>query len=162
MPLIAKKSKANFFLSRPRRFGKSLFVSTLEYVFLGKKEMFKGLYIYDKIEWETFPVIRLSMDAIGFQDADLKDALYAEIKSKAKKEALILEETHYARAFAEFIQKLAKKHQKRVVVLIDEYDKPIIHGIEKDNADLAETNRDILKSFYGILKDSGEYCALFL
>ena len=70
VPLIAKKSNSQYFLSRPRRFGKSLFLSTLEQVFLGKKQLFKGLYIYDKIDWsKKYPVIRLSMDKIGFYNS---------------------------------------------------------------------------------------------
>ena len=158
VPLLSKEASSNFFLSRPRRFGKSLFVSALEQVFLGNKELFKKLYIYDKIRWEdTFPVIRLSMDKIGYNSIGLEQALYAEVKKIAKDYEILLEEDGYDRIFAEFIQKLSKKTGKKVVLLIDEYDKPIINYIEKDNTTQAETNRNILKSFYGVLKDNGEY-----
>jgi Predicted AAA-ATPase/PD-(D/E)XK nuclease superfamily len=157
VPLVTHETQSNFFLSRPRRFGKSLFMSSLEQVFLGNKELFKGLYIYDKIEWESYPVIRLSMDAIGFPSIGLEQALFAEVKGIAKQCELTLEETGYDRCFKELIIKLSEKHQKPVVILIDEYDKPIISYIEKENTVQAEKNRDILKSFYGIMIAHSKY-----
>ncbi len=157
LPLIEKEYNSNYFLSRPRRFGKSLFLSTLEHVFLGEKELFKGLYIYDKIEWESYPVIRLSIDKIGFHSLGLEVALFNEITKNAKKNDIFLESTDYSLAFVELIEKLFEKYQKQVVILIDEYDKPIVQYIEKDNTKQAIINRDILKSFYGGLKDSGKY-----
>ena len=157
VPLLEKEASSNFFLSRPRRFGKSLFVSTLEQVFLGNKDLFKGLYIEDKISWEPFPIIRLSMDKIGFASMGLEKALYAEVKKIGNDNNILLKEEGYDRIFAELIQRLSEKHQNRVVILVDEYDKPIISYIEKENSAQAETNRNILKSFYGVLKDNGEY-----
>ena len=156
VPLVAKKSNAQYFLSRPRRFGKSMFISTLEQVFLGKKELFKGLYIEDKIEWDSYPVIRLSMDKIGFFELGLEKALHGVLLSIARDNNIVLEGAGYSARFTELIKKMAEKYQKKVVLLIDEYDKPIITYIEKDNVTEAERNRDILKSFYGILKDSGD------
>jgi hypothetical protein len=156
VPLIEKENNAQYFLSRPRRFGKSLFISTLEQFFLGKKELFKGLYIENKVEWDSYPVIRLSMDRIGFFEIGLEKALLETVQSIAMSENIVLNELGYSRGFAELLKKMAEKHQKRVVLLIDEYDKPIITYIEKDNATQAEKNRDILKSFYGVLKDSGD------
>lgn len=155
--LLEKPNNSTFFLSRPRRFGKSLLVSTVEHVFSGRQDLFKGLYIYDKIKWATHPVIRLSLDKIGFTSTGLEKALYLEVHKIAKNYAIILENTDYILCFRELIEILYAKHQKRVVILIDEYDKPVIHYIEKYNSTQAETNRDILKSFYGILKDSGQY-----
>jgi hypothetical protein len=157
VPLLEKKNNATYFLSRPRRFGKSLFMSAIEHVFLGRQDLFKGLYIYDKIDWEAFPVIRLSLDRIGFTSLGVEKALYLEINKIAESYQLVLKETSYDRCFQELIQLLSEKHKKNVVVLVDEYDKPIIHYIEKGNSTQAEINRDILKSFYGILKDSGQY-----
>jgi hypothetical protein len=157
VPLLEKKNNAFYFLSRPRRFGKSLFMSAIEQVFRGKKDLFKGLFIYDKIDWDTFPVIRLSLDKIGFQSIGLEEALYLELKEVAKTHQITLENTNSSRCFKELIEKLCAKNQKKVVVLIDEYDKPIIHYIEKEQTTEGELNRDILKSFYGILKDSGEF-----
>ncbi len=156
VPLLEKKTNAMYFLSRPRRFGKSLFMSAIEQVFKGNQELFKGLYIYDKIDWKDFPVVRLSLDKIGFT-MGLEEALYLEMKDVARKHQISLENTRSARCFKELIEKLHEKYQKKVVILIDEYDKPIIHYVEHGKTEQAETNRDILKSFYGILKDSGEF-----
>ena len=157
VPLLENENNATYFLSRPRRFGKSLFVSTIEHVMRGQQDLFKDLYIYDKIKWETFPVIRLSLDRIGFTEMPLGQALMEAVNELAEDEYIIFKKTTASTCFEELIKKLYKKHQKQVVVLIDEYDKPIIHYIEKDNVEQAETNRDILKSFYGIIKDSGQY-----
>ena len=157
VPLLAKKNNTNYFLSRPRRFGKSMFISALEQVFLGKKDLFKGLYIYDKIQWEEYPVIRLSMDKIGFTEAGLKEALLLSVKSVAESYNIPVQSEHPSLFFLELIKKLSEKYEKGVVILIDEYDKPIIQYIEKDDITQAEINRDILKSFYGVLKDSGQY-----
>jgi Predicted AAA-ATPase/PD-(D/E)XK nuclease superfamily len=157
VPLLEKKNNATYFLSRPRRFGKSLFMSTIEHVFRGRQDLFKGLYIYDKIVWEEYPVIRLSLDRIGFTSKSLEQALFEEVQSIAESYQIVLKKSTYESCFSELIQKLFEKYQKRVVILIDEYDKPIIHYVEKDNVAQAEKNRDILKSFYGILKDSGQY-----
>jgi predicted DNA-binding ribbon-helix-helix protein len=157
VPLLEKQGNATYFLSRPRRFGKSLFMSAIEHVFLGRQDLFKGLYIYDKIDWEAFPVVRLSLDRIGFTSKSLEQALFEEVQSIAEMYQIVLKKSTYESCFTELIQKLFEKYQKRVVVLIDEYDKPIIHYIEKDNPAQAEINRDILKSFYGGLKDSGTF-----
>ena len=157
VPLLENIANPAFFLSRPRRFGKSMFVSTLEQVFLGKKELFKGLYIYDKIQWETYPVIRFSMDKIGFTEAGLPLALMTAVKDIANLHNIHLENQYPSLCFQELIRALSKKYQKGVVVLIDEYDKPIIQYIERDSTEQAEINRDILKTFYGILKDNGEF-----
>ena len=157
VPLVAKKNNATYFLSRPRRFGKSLFMSAIEHVFLGRKDLFKGLYIYDKIDWETFPVIRLSLDRIGFVGLGVEKALYLEMKSVADDHAIVLQNEDSASCFKELIKKLSEKYQKKIVILIDEYDKPIIHYVETGHAEQAEINRNILKSFYGVLKDSGQY-----
>ena len=157
VPLMTRKNNDVYFLSRPRRFGKSLFMSTIEHVFRGRQDLFKGLYIYDKIKWEEYPVIRLSLDKIGFTSIGLEKALYLAVHGIAKSYQIILENPSYDTCFSELIQKLNEKYQKGVVVLVDEYDKPIIHYIEKGNFEQAETNRDVLKAFYGILKDSGDF-----
>ena len=159
VPLLERQASSNFFLSRPRRFGKSLFVSALEQVFLGNKDLFKGLYIYDKIQWDAYnyPVIRLSLDRIGFTDIGLEKALFEAVQRIADSQDIILKSTSYSTRFSELIENLYLKHQKKVVILIDEYDKPIINYVEKEDSTQAETNRNILKSFYGILKDNGQY-----
>ena len=117
--LLENTAKPSFFLSRPRRFGKSMFVSTLEEVFLGKKDLFKGLYIYDKIDWaDTYPVIRFSLDRIQFASLGLETALSKAVYGAAEGYDISLEETNSGLAFKELLEKLSQKHQKKVVVLV--------------------------------------------
>ncbi len=137
------------FLSRPRRFGKSLLVSTMEQIFLGNKELFKGLWIYDKIDWQPRPVIRLSMTEIDYKNQDLEAVLSHYLDNLAKKSNITLEEKTSKEKFMELIKVLSV--EKRVAILIDEYDKPIIDFIE--DVKKAEANRDTLRNFYGALKD---------
>ncbi|SDN21734.1 Predicted AAA-ATPase [Desulfonauticus submarinus] len=142
-----------FFLSRPRRFGKSLFLSTLKEVFEGNKELFKGLYIYDKYDFTPHPVIRISF---GSGDYSIIDSIYEEINyilrtniKHLKVECSNLE--FYKSCFKELIENTYFKYNSSVIVLIDEYDKPILDNIlDKDKA---RTARDILKNFYSVLKD---------
>ncbi|MFK7908913.1 MAG: AAA family ATPase [Chitinophagales bacterium] len=145
---IITKSKPNF-LSRPRRFGKSLLISTLEQIFLGNKELFKDLWIYDKIDWQPKPVIRLSFTEIDYRNQNLETRLSQYIDDIAKRHEINLEKKSSKDKFTELIKVLSNEQQ--VVILIDEYDKPIIDYIEDFKQ--AETNRDILKNFYGALKD---------
>jgi hypothetical protein len=142
-----------YFLSRPRRFGKSLLISTLKELFEGNKELFKSLWIYDKIDWEKHPVIHISFNTVDFKGKGLKFALEDELKGIASSFEITLVETNFSSQFRELIKKLSVKG--KVVVLIDEYDKPIIDYIE--DIPQAEANREILKSFYSILKDSDKY-----
>jgi hypothetical protein len=142
-----------YFLSRPRRFGKSLLISTLEELFEGNKELFKDLWIYDKIEWKKHPVIHLSFNMVDYKEKGLRQALNDELAHIANSFDISLSETTYSGMFKELIAKLSEK--EKVVVLIDEYDKPIIDYIE--NLSQAEENREILKNFYSIIKDSDRY-----
>ena len=136
---------------------RSMFVSTLEQVFLGKRDLFEGLYIYDKIEWDVYPVIRISMDKIRFSTLGLEPALMNAIQEVAEEYDICLKHTDSGLAFQELLKQLYKKYQKGVAVLIDEYDKPIIYYLEDGKTEQAEANRDGLKAFYGILKDNGQY-----
>lgn len=144
-----------YFLSRPRRFGKSLLVSTLKEIFSGNKELFKGLWIYDKIEWETYPVIHIDFSKIRYKTPEiLEKSLEKKIKRIAKNYNIRLDaDINYKDGFAELIEELSVKN--RVVILIDEYDKPIIDKIE--NREIAMGNRDVLKEFYGVIKASDEF-----
>lgn len=144
---LINRSKPNF-LSRPRRFGKSLLVSILEHIFLGNKELFKGLWIYDKIEWTSRPVIKLSLVELDYQTTSLEKALSRYFDDLAKKHQVELEKTTAKEKFAELITLVSVNG--KVAVLIDEYDKPIIDFI--DDIKKATDNRDTLKSVYGILK----------
>lgn len=151
-----------YFLSRPRRFGKSLFISTLETLFLGKKDLFEGLYVYDKWQFEEYPIIRISFSNIGYRTMGLQKAIANTLSEIALHYQLALQssEQDIGNQFNELIQKLHEKHQKGVIVLIDEYDKPLIDYLDKENLHKAKENRDILKTFYSILKDADSYLKL--
>ena len=142
-----------FFLSRPRRFGKSITISTLHELFSGSHELFQGLWIEDKWDWKKkHPILRISFTAIGFQSLGLRAALDQELRLIAKQHAIQLETQGLASLFRELIATLAAQGA-RTVVLIDEYDAPIIHYLGT-NLDQAKENREILREFYSVLKDS--------
>ncbi len=151
-----------YFLSRPRRFGKSLFISTLETLFLGKKDLFEGLYAYDNWQFEEYPIIRISFSNIGYRTMGLQKAIANTLSEIALQHDLALKsgEQHISNQFKELIETLHKKHQKGVVVLIDEYDKPLIDYLDKENLHKVKENRDILKTFYSILKDADPHLKL--
>ena len=140
-----------FFLSRPRRFGKSLLISTLKYLFEGRKELFAGLWIEDKIEWKKIPVIRIDFTA-GEDDSivGLAKAIESIIDDEAKRNKVTLSKETHSGKFAELINTLYETTGEKVVVLVDEYDKPLIEHI--NNPEKAEENRLILRKFYGVLK----------
>ncbi len=143
-----------YFLSRPRRFGKSLTVSTLKELFKGNKTLFENTWIYDKWNWtETFPVIKISFSNIDHQTLGLRDAINRELDSLGKDFNIKLEEATIALKFKELIMKLSKIN--KVAILIDEYDKPITDYIEQQ--DIAVANRDIMRNFYSVLKDADSY-----
>ena len=145
-----------YFLSRPRRFGKSLLVSTLKEIFPGNKELFKRLYIYDKITWEKHPVIHIDFSILDYRNASLYEALNNYLDKIAKENKISkvkLKGLSLKDKFVELIQSLSKTNQ--VVVLIDEYDKPIIDYI--DDIKQAEENRLVLKNFYSVIKPLDAY-----
>ena len=144
----------NYFLSRPRRFGKSLTLDTINELFSGNRALFKGLWIEDKWDWsETYPVIRLSLDAIGHEDG-LRLALLAALNEIAADFDLTLVAKNPGLAFNELIKKVVRKTGKQVVILIDEYDRPIVDYIDPYNLDMANKQRDVLKNFFSILKSA--------
>jgi hypothetical protein len=148
-----------YFLSRPRRFGKSLFVSTLEYLFQAKKELFEGLYLHDKWDWtKTNPVIKISFSNIGHKEKGLSRAIDEQLDKIAESYGVTFRENVISGKFRELIEKLSENHGK-VVVLIDEYDKPIIDYLGT-NTEKAIENREILKAFYSILKDADPFLKL--
>ncbi len=146
-----------YFLARPRRFGKSLLLNTIKEVFLGNRELFEGLWIYDKIDWGPCPVIKISFSSIAFNEKGLSLAIHDEIKSIASGFGISLSEKYPGAAFKELIVKLSEN--KKVAILIDEYDKPIIDYI--DDIPKAEENRRILKDFYSVIKDSDRHIRFF-
>ncbi len=146
-----------YFLSRPRRFGKSLLISTLYNIFRGKKELFKGLYIYDSdYEWEEYPVVVLDFNEISNDTPDiLKKSIEEYLRNIGKGYGIELENKGKLKeVFKELVVKIGNKIGKDIVFLIDEYDKPIIDHLGKGEEELriAEENRNLLKSFYGVLK----------
>ena len=157
---IPKLTSKYYFLSRPRRFGKSLFLDTLKEAFSGTKELFKGLYLYDNWDWEKrYPVVRLDLSqAYPDTEENLIKSLDSFLKAVAKEHQITLEEEILGLKFKELIQKLYEKYNQKVVVLIDEYDKPILDVIE--DIEKARRNRDILKKFFEILKPSDPYLKL--
>lgn len=152
----------SYFLSKPRRFGKSLFLSTLDSLFLGKKNLFEGLYIYDKWDFEEYPIIRMSFSNIGYRTMGLQQAIAVELSRIAEKNDIQLTygEVNIANNFKDLIEKLYAKHNKGAVILIDEYDKPLIDFLDKENLPTAKQNREILKAFYSVLKDAEPYLKL--
>lgn len=148
-----------YFLSRPRRFGKSLLLSTIKEIFTGGKELFKNLWIENNWNWErTHPVIHLRLSKINYQKLGLYDALNKELDTIAKELRIALEETNLKDKFEELIRKAATRD--KVVILIDEYDKPIVDYL--NNIPKAKENRAVFRSFYSVLKDSDEYIRLLL
>ena len=148
-----------YFLSRPRRFGKSLTVSTLWELFSGNKELFKGLWIYDKWDFKPHPVIVFDFSSIDRKTPEiLENSLSKALRDWAEKyDVKIYENDPLAYKLSFLIEKLYKKYCTGVVVLIDEYDKPILDHLGKGEKGLkiAEANRDVLKSFFGVLKGAG-------
>jgi len=157
---LVKNPKGVYFLSRPRRFGKSLLISTLNEIFEGEKELFKELWIYKAdLAWEKYPIIRIDFSKKKAENRDdLKGFILHQLKSIAGKYGMLLERDQYDEAFDELLTKLSGIN--KVVVLIDEYDKPIIDNIE--NKELAIELREILKGFYTIIKACDEYIRFVL
>jgi hypothetical protein len=152
-----------YFLSRPRRFGKSLLISTIRYLFEGKKKLFKELYIYDKWNWEEiYPVIR-----IDFAKTQVKNEkeLQMELKATIIETGRIYgyeynQEYTINRNFELLVKRIYDERKKQIVILIDEYDKPILDNIEKKEG--VEMIREVLKGFYSVLKGLDEYIKFVL
>jgi hypothetical protein len=146
------KVKTPFILSRPRRFGKTLLVSVLEAILEGRKDLFKGLWIYDQeYDWAPHPVISLSLASIKCaSQKELEKRLNYMLRLIAREENVNLEPGAPGDLFLALIQELNIKYNERVAILIDEYDAPIVNQL--GNMDLADKMRETLKDFYGALK----------
>ena len=145
-----------YFLSRPRRFGKSLLLSTMEAYFLGKKELFKGLAIETlEKEWIEYPVLKISFGADNYPDLEsLKSALNLQLSDYEKLYDIKVEDRRFAPRFTNIIKGIVNQTGKKLVILIDEYDKPILDALYTE---FEEQNRQELRSFYSPLKDSDKY-----
>jgi len=149
-----------YFLSRPRRFGKSLLISTLNEIFEGEKELFNGLWIYKaNYAWEKHPVVRIDFSKSKARNAnELINYIVYQLEKTALLYGIKLGQTQYDIKFDELLTKLGEIN--KVVILIDEYDKPIIDNIE--NKALAVELREILKGFYTIIKACDEHIRFVL
>jgi len=142
-----------YFLSRPRRFGKSLLLSTIKEIYSGSKELFKGFWIENNWDWNKIhPVIHVKFASMGFGEIGLEKGIVNALNEIAEEHKITLSNQSVALGFKELITKLSV--DKKVVILIDEYDKPVIDYLE--NLDKAYENRTILKRFYSVLKDNDQ------
>ncbi|MDP5171997.1 MAG: AAA family ATPase, partial [Bacteroidia bacterium] len=132
-----------FFLSRPRRFGKSLLLSTLKYFFLGRRDLFEGLWVdqHAQCEWEEHPVLHFSFSKIGYKDLGLEVALHQALELAAQKYDITLTRKGLGQRFEELLVALGSGERK-VVLLIDEYDKPLIDYL--DDIPKAQEHREIM------------------
>jgi len=148
---FVKRGRGRYFFSRPRRFGKSLTCSTLDAIFSGRKELFQDLWIgQSDYEWVTRPIIRFDFSRISHKNTDaLIQGLHSALDDRAKADGLVLVKQQLKEKFAELINALASKFGP-VVIIIDEYDKPIVDLI--DTPDQIELVRVELRNFYGTLK----------
>lgn len=150
---MLRAPKGIYFLSRPRRFGKSLLISTLKELFLGNKELFRGLWLYESdYAWPSYPVLHFDFSLERARSAtEIIEIIGNYLQEMADQHKISLEKTNVQRQFRHLIQQLAEQsEQKRVVILVDEYDYPIIDNIE--NVAEAERIRDVLKGFYTVIK----------
>ncbi len=153
----------SYFLSRPRRFGKSLLVSTFESYFSGEKELFKGLYIEEKENargedaWTEYPVIPFYLSGGQFNEPDgLKNKLSQTLNIIQKKYGLEYLDSDLSSRFSDIIIQLYEKTGHQVVVLVDEYDKPLLSTMIT-NPEQEEKNRELYKGFFSVLKDMDGY-----
>lgn len=148
-----------YFLSRPRRFGKSLFLSTLKQFFRGRKELFKGLAIETyEWNWEPYPVIHISFGQGSFNEPNgLKDKLDEIIQNIEKEYGIKAEGDTFGRRLQSLVRNLHESSGKGVVILIDEYEKPLLDSY---GTNIFDSNRNELANFYSVFKDNTEYMRL--
>ena len=155
-PIVKKliDSGSYYFLSRPRRFGKSLFLDTLSELFKGSKEFFEELDIYDKWDWDVkYPVIKISFGSGNFSTAEgIQKRISDILKFNCTQYEIPYESNQ---TLAELVFSLQEKCNHKVVILIDEYDKPILDNITDKNT--AKVARGVLRDFYGSIKELDPY-----
>ena len=146
------KTGSYYFLSRPRSFGKSLLISTLEAYFLGKKELFEGLAM-EKLEkdWITYPIFHMDLNTEKYDTRESLDSILNFTLEKWEQQyGTAPSETTFALRFRGLIERAYKQTGQRVVILIDEYDKPMLQAI--GNEELQKEFRNTMKAFYSVLK----------
>ena len=146
------KTGVYYFLSRPRRFGKSLLISTLEAYFLGKRELFKGLAIdrYDDLTWQEHPVLHLDLNAQNYADSDesLADVLNSNLAKWEANYGIPSEPTSLSLRFIKFIKTAYEKTGRQVVILIDEYDRPILQNLTTKSVRISSATPSRVSSEY--------------
>ncbi|MBQ3670618.1 MAG: AAA family ATPase [Treponema sp.] len=150
------RERTPYFLSRPRRFGKSLLLSTMEYYFLGRKDLFHGLEIeHLEKDWVEYPILKISFGADNYPDLEsLKSALNLMLAKYEKLYNIVIEDRRSAPRLNNIITTAYEQTGRQVVILIDEYDKPILDALYTE---YEEQNRQELRSFYSPLKDLDKY-----
>ena len=147
-----------YFLSRPRRFGKSLLLDTLRSLFEGREELFRGLDIHGHWDWSaTHPVVRLSFGGKCNDPEEIEGDIIEQLEAIERRHGLSAAQASDTgpRRLRNILDRLHRKTGQRVAVLVDEYDKPILDVLH--DPDLATANRDYLRGFYGIIKDCAEH-----
>ncbi|MDE5808306.1 MAG: AAA family ATPase [Muribaculaceae bacterium] len=157
---IVESGSQYYFLARPRRFGKSLFLSTLKYFFEGRRELFKGLYIDSTgWEWEEYPVLHLDLNRDRYAEKgkldDVLDRLFREWEERYGVE---VKDSAYSQRFATIIDTAHEKTGKPVVILVDEYDKPLVGNLNRQ--EMFEYYRAQLASIYSNFKSSAAHIRL--
>ena len=144
----------HYFLSRPRRFGKSLFLDTLKEVFEGNEPLFAGLAIHDRWDWSVrYPVLRLDFGRGNFKESGyVKANLMAQLDAVERRTGVASDYATEPERFAHLLEMLHDHAGQPVAVLIDEYDKPILDALEVP--DIARANRDFLRGLYAVIKAS--------
>ncbi len=154
---LVQRPSGTFFISRPRRFGKSLLISTLEEIFRGNKELFRGLWIYDcDYQWQAYPIIHLDFGLQTVKSTEqAKQAIISILLRVARENNITLEGSDLQSLLADLTRKLAAAHEGKVVLLIDEYDKPLVENL--DHIEEAKQIQEVLRSFYGVVKALDRY-----
>ena len=144
----------HYFLSRPRRFGKSLFLDTLKELFEGNEPLFEGLHIHDHWDWSVrYPVVRLDFGSGNFKEEGYLQAnVMEQLAAIERREKIVSEHTTAPGRFASILEILHAQAGQRVVVLVDEYDKPILDALEVP--EIARANRDFLRGLYSTIKSN--------
>ncbi|MDD3802701.1 MAG: AAA family ATPase, partial [Desulfuromonas thiophila] len=146
-----------YFLARPRRFGKSLLVSTLQALFEGRRELFSGLAIEPAWDWTTrYPVIKISFGGVARDLPEMKALVAAILRSNQQRLGIECHETPSGGVWLkELIEQARQKYGQKAVILVDEYDKLIVDNL--DQPEIASQGREVLRDLYTTIKDSDEH-----
>ncbi len=157
---IIRSKSQYYFLARPRRFGKSLFLSTLEYFYEGERELFKGLDIDSADwDWEAYPVLHLDLNTDKYAVPGILDGVLDNLfRIWEEKYEIDVKDTELSQRFKTIIRSAYEKTGKQVVILVDEYDKPLVGNLRKDQN--FEHYREKLASIYSNFKSSAKYIKL--